>query len=79
MWNFVINFGNLEPDEEKIYIENMVEKPIKRINKDILNQEQIKNIHNFATLLVSKAQNFFRGHYDISSVSLMNIKRFNKL
>ena len=78
--NYIFDFGHLEPNDEKKYIQTILEEPIKRINKKenyLLSDEQIKKIHIFGTELVSKAQNFTRKIIEISSVSLRDIRRFN--
>ena len=74
--NYVFDFGNLEPNDEKKYIQSIVEKPIKNYESN-LTKEQFTKIHSFATQLVYKAQNFIRNHNEISSVSLREIRRFN--
>ena len=43
--NYVFDFGNLEKNDEYKYIESIIEKPIKNIGKDKLNEGQIKKIH----------------------------------
>ena len=75
--NYVFDFGNLEPNDEKKYIESIVEEPIKRIGGKNLNENQIKDIHKLATGMILKAQNFTREKNEISSVSLREIRRFN--
>jgi energy-coupling factor transporter ATP-binding protein EcfA2 len=77
--NYVFDFGNLESNDEKKYIKNIVEEPIKRIGKKDLNEQEqeIVKIHELATELISKAQNFIRDNNEISSVSLREIRRFN--
>ena len=78
--NYIFDFGHLEPNDEKKYIQTILDEPIKRINKKenyLLSDEQIKKIHIFGTELVSKAQNFTRKIIEISSVSLRDIRRFN--
>ena len=63
--NFVFDFGNLNPDDEKRYIENMVKQIIKE-----------KNLCNLAIDLIITSQNFIRKENGISSVSLREIRRF---
>ena len=75
--NYVFDFGNLEPNDEEKYIQSIVEEPIKRIGGKTLKEEEIPIIHEFATKLILKAQNFTRDNNEISSVSLREIRRFN--
>ena len=75
--HYVFDFGNLEKNDEKKYIESMVEEPIKRINKDLLNEKEIKKIHKIVTIMILTAQNFTRDKNEISSVSLREIRRYN--
>ena len=63
--NFVFDFGNLNPDDEKRYIKNMVEQIIKETN-----------LCNLAINLIITSQNFIRKENGISSVSLREIRRF---
>jgi len=63
--NFVFDFGNLNPDDERRYIKNMIEQIIKE-----------KNLCNLAIELIITSQNFIRKENGISSVSLREIRRF---
>jgi len=63
--NFVFDFGNLNPDDEKRYITNMIDQTIKE-----------KNLCNLAIDLIIISQNFIRKENGISSVSLREIRRF---
>ena len=78
--NFVFDFGSLSREDEKKYIENMIQKPIERIyknNKDELNNENdLMDLKTFAKNMIVEAQNFIRDNNDVSSVSLREIRRF---
>ena len=74
--NFVFDFGNLTPKDEKSYIESIILDPIQKINLHNGNKSY-KDIHKLAKKLISKAQNYIRKRNDISSVSLREIRRFN--
>ena len=63
--NFVFDFGNLNPEDEKSYIKNIVEEKIKE-----------KNLSELATKLIFISQNFIRKNNGNSSVSLREIRRF---
>jgi len=88
--NFVFDFGNLTPEDEKRYIESIISEPIERLYKNNqerdrnINEEEkrkieenFKNMHALAKKMISKAQKFIRGKNGISSVSLREIRRFN--
>ena len=72
--NFVFDFGNLTPEDEKNYIEKIISEPIGRLCKQ---EENFKSIHKLAKMMISKAQNFIREKNDIASVSQREIRRFN--
>ena len=63
--NFVFNFGSLNADDEKKYIQNMVETAIFDLK-----------LSQLTTELTAEAQNFIREQNDVSSVSLREIRRF---
>ena len=68
----VFDFGDLSNEDEKKYIRNIV--------KETLNKYEV--INNFENLFVDEiviCQNFLKGLYDISSVSLRELRRFNIL
>ena len=71
--NFVFDFGNLTPEDEKSYIERIILEPIEGFDKYNYN----KDIYKLAKKMISKAQNFIRNKNGISSVSLREIRRFN--
>ena len=64
--NFVFDFGNLNPDDEKRYIKNMVEQIIKE-----------KKLCNLAIDLIITSQNFIRKENGMSSVSLSSFFKRN--
>ena len=78
--NFVFDFGSLSREDEKKYIENMIQEPIERIyknNKDGINNENdLIELKTFAKNMIVEAQNFIRDNNDVSSVSLREIRRF---
>ena len=63
--NFVFDFGSLNPEDEKKYIENMV--------KNVIFDMKLSSL---ATDLIISAQNFIREKNGNSSVSLREIRRF---
>ena len=86
--NFVFDFGNLTPKDEKRYIESIISEPIERLYKKTqekdkneeekkMIEENYKKIHKLAKKMISKAQNYIRSKNGISSVSLREIRRFN--
>ena len=89
--NFVFDFGNLTPEDEKSYIDSIISEPIERLykknqekDKDKKSEDEVKMIeknfeklHELARKMIWKAQNFIRKKNGISSVSLREIRRFN--
>ena len=76
--NYVFDFGNLTPENEKKYIENMIEEPIERIcNDNNIIELSRQYLKKFAKDLIITSQNFIRDNNDKSSVSLREIRRFN--
>ena len=63
--NFVFDFGSLNSEDEKKYIQNMV-------NSSIAD----KKLSQLATELIAEAQNYIREKNGVSSVSLREIRRF---
>ena len=63
--NFVFDFGNLEKEDEKKYIKQMI--------KEVIIEDELSY---FTTELIFIAQNFIREKNGISSVSLREIRRF---
>ena len=81
--NFVVNFGNISPEDEKCYIKNMVSKKIehffwKEVKEKFKDNEDFKSeeLKRLSINAIIEAQNFIRNKNDISSVSLRNIKHF---
>ena len=77
--NFVFDFGSLTKEDEIRYIESIISHPIKKIfkdNQENLNEEDFTKIQVFARDMIVCAQNFIRKRYDVSSVSLREIRRF---
>jgi hypothetical protein len=75
----VIDFGHLKEEDEEKYIETMIEGPMNKIfnlNEENLPIENLNTIKKQAKEMIIKAQNFIRNEYDISSVSLREIRRF---
>ena len=78
--NFVFDFGTLEEEDEKRYIESIISQPIHKIfneNKGNLGENDLKKIQKFAKDMIVCAQNYIRSKNDVSSVSLREIRRFN--
>ena len=65
--NFVVNFGSISPEDEKLYIKNMISLKYYKLREE-LKTLSIKSI--------IEAQNFVRNINGISSASLYNIKYF---
>ena len=63
--NFVFDFGSLNSEDEKRYIQSMVKG-------NILDED----LSNFSTELIAVAQDFIREKNGVSSVSLREIRRF---
>ena len=80
--NFVLNFGYMNKEDEKKYIESMIQKEIDKIselNNPELNVEKLKEIKKLSIDMVFEAQNFVRDNFNSSPVSLRDISRFIKL
>ena len=63
--SYVFDFGSIDPDDEKAYIEAMI-------------KGSIHNEIELAKNLIIEAQNFVRNNNEVSSVSLREIKRFTE-
>jgi hypothetical protein len=83
--NYVFNFGSLEEEDEKRYIENMVHNNFdemienykeKKIGLNISKSEATK-IKELIKTMIFESQRFIRENNDTSSVSLRDISRFN--
>ena len=76
--NYVFDFGNLTTENEKKYIENMIQGPLKKMcDENRIDEFSKKNLNEFTKSLIIISQNFIRDNNDISSVSLREIRRFN--
>ena len=80
LMNFVIDFGYMSVEDEKIYVNNILEKIenkyyFKYKSERLQEKDSIK-INDLALNMIIKSQNFIRTKNDISSVSLRDIKRF---
>ena len=77
--NYVFDFGSLVEEDEKKYIENIIDPSIEKIFKQcrgVFEKEKIKIIKDFSINMIIIAQNFIRENNDISSVSLREIRRY---
>ena len=61
---------------EEQYIENMITFKMNQMFNSNEEREHFEEIKNLAKEMVIKAQNFIREEYDVSSVSLREIRRF---
>ena len=82
--NFVFDFGNLTPQDEKNYIKYIIKDAInkkyykEKVPKDENDEdEEFKKIKQLAGDMIIEAQNYIREFSDKSSVSLREIRRFN--
>jgi hypothetical protein len=78
--NFVFDFGNLNENDEKDYITNIIKEKLEEFfvkYKKNINDNLFIKIHELAINLIVESQNFIRKENDISSVSLREIRRFN--
>jgi len=83
LYNYVFNFGYINKEDEKTYIEFIVINTIKRISSisdgEKLTEEQFTKIKDLAKNMIIVAQNFIKDKFEISTVSLRDIARCNKL
>ena len=70
--NFVCNFGSLLQEDENSYIEQMI-KQIKMKEEDEMLNNDLKKI---ASHLIEHCQLYLRDNYEVSSVSLRDVRRF---
>ena len=71
--NFVFDFGNLTQEDEQRYIHNMILHPFELK----INDENLRNsLISLSVLAITTCQNFIREKYDVSSVSLREVRRF---
>ena len=76
--NFVLYFGELREEDEKKYIESMVETTIK-LYKNEKNKEELNKIKEECVECVNISQNFLKKENDVSIVSLREVNRFLEL
>ena len=74
--NFVFDFGNPNQEDIKRYISNMLEQILKKVIKDYITKEQIKGI---AEKAIFDSQDFIKNNFEISSVSLREVRRWGIL
>jgi len=74
--NFVFDFGTPEPEDIKRYITNMVSQIL---NKLIIDKNILNRIQRIAEVAIFDAQEFIKANYEISSVSLREIRRWGIL
>ena len=83
LYNYVLNFGYISKEDEKTYIEFMIINTIEKISSspdgEILTEEQFTKIKDTAKNLIILSQNFIKDKFEISSISLRDIARCNKL
>ena len=79
--NFVFDFGNLQPQDEKKYITNNVKSMLSNIAEQNLIEKKDINDEILTKIIESIAicHNFIREIYDRSSVSMREIRRFRIL
>ncbi len=71
--NYIFDFGNLKNKDEEKYIYNIIEKGFKDL---ITNNDLRIKMVNLAKNSIFASQNFIRKKYEISAVSLREIRRF---
>jgi len=74
--NYVFNFGSLNKEDEKKYINNMVKKKFFENNENFNNKDSLHELITLTINSIADAQNFVREKNDVSSVSLREIRRF---
>ena len=74
--NFVFDFGNPNQEDIKRYISNMLEQILKKIIKDNRIKEDIQRI---AEKAIFDSQDFIKNNFEISSVSLREVRRWGIL
>ena len=74
--NFVFDFGTPGKEDIKRYISSMV---LQILRKLISNQNLLNNIENIAVNAIFDAQEFIKNNFDISSVSLREVRRWGIL
>ena len=74
--NYVFDFGNLTPEDEKSYIKSMISQVIEKYFED-KNCNDCIELKNLSVNSIVQSQNFIRSKNDVSSVSLREVRRFN--
>ena len=74
--NYVFNFGSLNKEDEKKYINNMVKKKFFENKEKDNNKNSFNELINLTINSIADAQNYVRDKNDVSSVSLREIRRF---
>ena len=76
--NFVFNFGSLNGEDEKKYIQSMITGNINKIlNNEIKDKDIITKIINIGTECVKLCHNYLKDNNDASIVSLREVNRYN--
>ena len=75
--NYVFNFGNLESEDEKKYIENMVQNNLEKKFATHKSYKELLKLKELIKNMIYESQSFIRDNNDKSSVSLREISRFN--
>ncbi|OUM66214.1 hypothetical protein PIROE2DRAFT_59532 [Piromyces sp. E2] len=74
--NFVFDFGSPESEDIEKYISNMVYQTLEDIIED---SEKRNNFHKRTTKSVKEAHEFIKEYFDISTVSLREVRRWGIL
>ena len=72
--NYVLNFGALAEEDEKKYIERIIEDTLNERNKN--NKALQQEILNKARKAIFISQKYIKESHDVSAVSLRDIRRF---
>ena len=81
--NFVFDFGEVAPEDEKNYINCIIKESIEKIyqiykpQNEINSKDLLGKLKKMASEMIIEAQNYIREFNDKSSVSLREIRRFN--
>ena len=75
--DFVLNFCNINQENEQNYIKNIINMSIEKMN-DNLNNEKIEEIKELTKLLIIQCHKLIKENYDKSYLSIKDIKRFIK-
>ena len=71
--NYIFDFGNLRKEDEKKYINNILTDEFSKL---IFDQNIRKQMIIIAENCICEAQNFIRENYEVSAISLREIRRF---